>query len=393
VRVAHVSDCYLPRLGGIETQVHGLARRQRTAGVDAEVITATPRARHDRTTSEVVEGVPVHRVTVDLPFELPVHPRPGRQVLRVVDAGGFDAVHVHLGVVAPFAQGAMPALVGAGVPLVVTVHSLWGPVAGLFRVADLVTSWTRWPVVFTAVSDAAAAPVRAVLRGRAPVSVLPNGIDPGAWRFGVAPPRDDGGDDRGDDGDGGDDGGVRLVSAMRLAARKRPLPLLEVFRDVRRRVPASVRLRAVVAGEGPQRAAAERHLRRHGLDWVELPGRLGPQAMRDLYRRADVYVAPAVLESFGIAALEARTAGLPVVARTGTGVVEFVRDGVEGLLAGSDAGLAEAVARLVTDPALRGRIAAHNRSVPPAVTWDEVVARSVAAYERAVGLIRAAAGG
>jgi glycosyltransferase involved in cell wall biosynthesis len=362
-------------------QVHGLARQQRARGLDVEVVTATPPARHDRTAFDSVDGVPVHRVTVDLPYELPVHPRPGREVLRVVEKGGFDVVHAHLGVVAPFVQGAMPALARAGVPLVVTVHSLWGPAAGLFRLADLASRWTRWPAVFTAVSDAAARPVRAVLRGRAEVGVLPNGIDPAAWRpdpsavATSAATHDD----------------VLLVSAMRLAPRKRPLPLLGVLAEVRRRVPAGVGMRAVVAGEGPRRVAMERYLRRHGMGWVELPGRLSPDRLRELYAQADVYVAPAVLEAFGIAALEARTAGLPVVARTGTGVVEFVEDGVEGLLAPSDDGLAEAVERLVTDPVLRARIAAHNRAVSPAVTWEEVVSRSASAYQRAAGLVAAAA--
>jgi glycosyltransferase involved in cell wall biosynthesis len=183
---------------------------------------------------------------------------------------------------------------------------------------------------------------------------------------------------------------VLIVSAMRLAPRKRPLPLLEVLREVRQRVPAHVGLRAVLAGEGPRRPAMERYLHRHRMGWVELPGRLAAAGLRELYARAAVYVAPAVLEAFGIAALEARTAGLPVVARAGTGVAEFVEDGVEGLFAASDRGLAEAVERLVTDRALRERIAAHNRSVPPAATWDDLVRRSVGAYERATGLVGAA---
>jgi glycosyltransferase involved in cell wall biosynthesis len=374
MRVLHLSDCYLPRLGGIETQVHGLARRQRAAGIDAEVVTATPRARHDRTTAEIVDGVAVNRVTVDLPYELPVHPRPGREVLRVVRNGGFDVVHAHLGVVAPFAQGAMPALVRAGVPLVVTVHSLWGPATPLLRAVDLVTGWGRWPAVFTAVSDVAARPVRSVLRGRAEVGVLPNGIDADAWRVDPVP---------------GPAGEVVLVSAMRLAPRKRPLPLLRVLDDVRRRVPPSVTLRAVIAGEGPQRAALERYRSRHGLDWVTLPGRLGADQLRDLYAGADVYVVPAVLESFGIAALEARAAGLPIVARAESGVVEFVHDGVDGLLATSDRGLADALVRLTLDRDLRAAITAHNRAATPAVTWDEVVARTLSAYDRAVGLVGA----
>lgn len=376
MRVAHLSDCYLPRLGGIETQVHGLARRQRDAGVDAEVVTATPKARHDRTAFEVVDGVPVHRVTADLPFELPVHPHPGREVLRVVREGGFDVVHAHVGVVAPFAQGAMPALVRAGVPLVVTVHSLWGPATPLLRAADLVAGWGRWPAVFTAVSDVAAQPVRSVLRGRAEVGVLPNGIDAAAWRPAPGVPAERGAE-------------VVVVSAMRLAARKRPTALLAALREVRRQVPAAVPLRAVIAGEGPERRSLERYRHRHGLDWVSLPGRLDAAGLRELYAGADLYVAPAVLEAFGIAALEARAAGLPIVARAETGAVEFVEDGVDGLLATSDAGLADAVTRLVTDPALRAAITTHNRAVPPAVTWGEVVARATRAYERAAGLVGA----
>ena len=42
MRIAHVTDCYLPRLGGIEMQVHDLATRQRAAGHETTVITQTP---------------------------------------------------------------------------------------------------------------------------------------------------------------------------------------------------------------------------------------------------------------------------------------------------------------------------------------------------------------
>jgi glycosyltransferase involved in cell wall biosynthesis len=319
-----------------------------------------------------VDGVPVHRVTADLPYELPLHPRPGREVLRVVEEAGVDVVHLHVGVLAQFAQGAAQALVRAGVPLVVTVHSLWGPATGLFRVADLLVRWGEWPVVLTAVSEAAARPVRAALRGRTEVGVLPNGIDVGEWRVDPVPRPP---------------GEVVVASAMRLAPRKRPLPLLEALREVHVGLPSRIRLRAVVAGDGPQRRAMERYRDRHDLRWVELPGRLGAAQLRDLYARADVYAAPAVLEAFGIATLEARAAGLPVVARAGTGVEEFVTDGVEGLLAPSDGTFAAALHRLVADPALRTRMAAHNRAVPPAVGWDEVVRRSLEAYERAARLV------
>ncbi len=369
MRIAHISDCYLPRLGGIEMQVHDLAVHQRAAGHQVTVITATPRARHDRTAFETVDDVPVRRITVDLPFELPIHPRTAREIRRVLAEESFDAVHVHAGLVSPFAYAAAPVVVDSGLPMVLTVHSLWGYLTPAFRMLDCWRHWSRWPAVLTAVSDVAAAPIRRVAGPDVDVEVLPNGIDATAWRLDPLP-RDP------------DD--VHLVAVMRLAPRKRPLPLLRALREIRRLVPARIRLTATVVGEGPQRRAMQRYLGRHDLDhWVDLPGRFTRDQIRDLYRRADVFIAPANLESFGIAALEARCAGLPVVAMANTGIREFVGHGIEGLLASSDADLAAAVARLARSAPLRGAIAEHNRTVLPSVTWDDVLARSEAVYVRA----------
>ena len=44
VRIAHVTDCYPPRSGGIESQVADLAAQQAAAGDDVHVLTATPAA-------------------------------------------------------------------------------------------------------------------------------------------------------------------------------------------------------------------------------------------------------------------------------------------------------------------------------------------------------------
>jgi glycosyltransferase involved in cell wall biosynthesis len=373
MKIAHISDCYLPRLGGIEMQVHDLALHQQAAGYDVTVITATPRARHDRTAFELVDGVPVHRVTVDLPFELPIHPRTGREIVQLLTGHGYDAVHVHAGLVSPFAYAAAPVVVRARLPMVITVHSLWGDLTPVFRVLDTWRRWSRWPAVLSAVSDVAAAPIRRVAGRNVDVDVLPNGIDTTAWQLEPLPREPD---------------DVHLIAVMRLAPRKRPLPLLRALRETRRLVPDQIRLTATIIGDGPQRAAMQRYLDRHGLgSWVHLPGRCTRDRIRELYRRSDVFVAPANLESFGIAALEARCAGLPVVAMAGTGIREFIAHGVDGLLASSDADLAAALARLARSPQLRGQIATHNRTVTPSVTWDDVLARSDAAYKRAASLI------
>jgi len=125
----------------------------------------------------------------------------------------------------------------------------------------------------------------------------------------------------------------------------------------------------------------ERYLRRHGMtDWVHLPGRLSRPQIKDLFAHSDVFVAPAILESFGIAALEARCAGLPVVARAEGGIGEFISDGREGFLVDSDSAMAAAIAALAGDPWLRARIATHNRLTPPPVAWPDVLARTSHLY-------------
>jgi glycosyltransferase involved in cell wall biosynthesis len=379
MRILHISDCYLPRLGGIEAQVHGLARRQLLAGHDVEVVTATPRSRHDRTVHEVIDGLRLYRTAVDLPYELPVHPRAGREVRRVLTgaldgSGGYDVVHAHVGVVSPFAYAACPVVIAEDLPLAVTVHSVWGPAAHALRLLDLISHWSRWPAAFSAVSDVAARPVRGVAGPGVRVDVLPNGIDEAVWRVDRASPQ-------------GDE--VVIVAAMRLAPRKRPVPLLRMLREVRRAVPPDVRVRAKIIGSGPERERMARWLTRHAMDsWVELAGRLERDALRDVYRTADIFVAPARLESFGIAALEARTAGLPVVAMARAGIGEFIRPGVEGLLADDDTGMAQALVRLVVDRALRTGIATHNRRVPPAMTWPQVLKECDALYRRAGEMAR-----
>jgi glycosyltransferase involved in cell wall biosynthesis len=65
------------------------------------------------------------------------------------------------------------------------------------------------------------------------------------------------------------------------------------------------------------------------------------------------------------------------------GIPEIIRHDVEGLLAASDAELAAHLVTLVRDPALRERIATHNRTTPPPDRWSDVVARHLGVYELA----------
>ncbi|HVN77007.1 MAG TPA: glycosyltransferase family 4 protein [Thermoanaerobaculaceae bacterium] len=82
-----------------------------------------------------------------------------------------------------------------------------------------------------------------------------------------------------------------------------------------------------------------------------------------LERAADVVLSCCPFEGFGRATVEGMLAGRPVVAARGGGNDELVREGVNGLLyrGGDPADLADALARLAGDPALRARLGEEGR--------------------------------
>jgi glycosyltransferase involved in cell wall biosynthesis len=362
MRIGLVTDCYVPQVGGIEMQVHDLAQRLQLAGHEVVVITSMRGP-------DVVDGVRVRRLDVPLlPFNIPFAPKTFRLVADDLERERVDVAHFHGGIVSPLAYGAAYRAQRQGIPSVVTTHCLWSYATPAFETLDRLVRWTEWDVVLSAVSDLAAEPLRRVAGPGRPVLVLPNGIDHAAWDVEPEP---------------ADGRPVTIVSVMRLAPRKRPLHLLRMLKQVHERLPHTD-VRTVVIGEGPERSSLERYLAASGMeDRVTLLGRRSRDQIREQFARSDLFVAPANLESFGIAALEARCAGLPVVAKERTGIREFVEHGREGLLAASDRDMVDQIVHLVRDRELRLLISKNNRETRAPVDWSEVVGRNVAAYELA----------
>ncbi|WP_449385701.1 glycosyltransferase family 4 protein [Cellulomonas soli] len=379
MRVVHVSDCYPPRTGGIESQVGDLAAAQVAAGHDVHVFTATVGEHGERGGVIALErDVRVHRMGARMPFGLPVGLGDGRLFRRAFAQVRPDVVHVHAGVLSPFAYDGVRAAAAAGLATVVTWHCMLDGTVPALRLLARTSRFAAGTIALTAVSEAAADRVRAAFG--APVHVVPNGLDLDAWA-----PADAAGAPGATHGDE-DPGPVRLIATMRLAPRKRAVPLVALVGDAVRRLPPD-RLRLSIIGAGPARARVERAVADRGLQRVvDLRGRLPRAQVHAAYAHAEVFVAPAELEAFGIAALEARAAGLAVVARRGTGIAEFVQDGVDGLLVADDAEMTAALVHLARDRRFLATIRAHNRAHRPPFDWARVLAAANREYARARAL-------
>ncbi len=120
----------------------------------------------------------------------------------------------------------------------------------------------------------------------------------------------------------------------------------------------------IAVGDGPARQRVERSFAWAGAERARFTGLLGAQELAPLYGASDVFVWPAVNESFGMAILEAQAAGLPVVAGNSHGVRDIVRDGETGHLtpAGEAAAFAAALSGLLDDPARRAAMAKNALS-------------------------------
>jgi len=138
-----------------------------------------------------------------------------------------------------------------------------------------------------------------------------------------------------------------------------------------------------IIGEGSLRPVLEQEICTNGLEGtVRLRGALSQTQVRAALADAQVFVLPSVQTPDGnqdgipVALMEAMALGLPVISTRVSGIPELVVDGVSGLLAapGDAVALADAIERLLKDPALREVL---SRQGSEAVRARHDISRSV----------------
>ena len=110
---------------------------------------------------------------------------------------------------------------------------------------------------------------------------------------------------------------------------------------------------------------------------VTLQDEIPPEALDEAYAAADLFVLPSFHEGYGMALAEAMAHGLPILATSAGAIPTTVPEAAGILVAPGDAdALAEALSRLIEEPALRARLAAGAAAAGRALPdWDEAVTR------------------
>lgn len=173
-----------------------------------------------------------------------------------------------------------------------------------------------------------------------------------------------------------------------LRPRKRPLDLVRAAEKLAARHPDAVYL---VMGDGPERPALEREVRRRHLSArFRFAGYVEPAELPTHLCLCDVFVLPTEREGgFPIVCREAQACGLPVVMSDVPTAREGIRHGENGLLfpLGDVAGLAGCLSRLLADPGLRRKLGDAARAEAEAGPtrerwldrWEQVFCRAATA--------------
>jgi len=183
-------------------------------------------------------------------------------------------------------------------------------------------------------------------------------------------------------GEAGGNDGFRVLFLSRLDTGKGVPEALAAFAELQARHPdASL----TIAGDGPERAAAEREVAHRGLARVRFIGHVAGADKARAFQQADAYLFTSLAEGMPNSVLEAMAFGLPVVTRPVGGIRDFFEDGRMGYAVDSPepGPFAERLAQLAADPALCTRIGACNREYAERrFSASRVSARLLAIYDQ-----------
>jgi glycosyltransferase involved in cell wall biosynthesis len=385
LRIFMLSWEYPPRIiGGLARHVEGLSKSLASMGHEVHVVTLDfPGAAYE----EEKGSLYIHRVVVDLPaptfhtwvllFNHFFEKRLGQLARKF---GLPDVVHVHDWLTV---SGGVAAKHLLRAPLVMTFHSTeasrssnspspesamveglewWGSFESARIIA--VSGWMKSEVVsmFKVPEDK--------------VAEIPNAVDPQKFEGPV--------DIQAIRSKWNVKEGERLITAVgRLTSQKGFDDLIKAYPMVRRAIPSS---RLLIVGDGYMRGELESLAEQENVRGsVTFAGFVSESDLVGALRASDAVVVPSRFEPFGIIALEAMAAGVPIVVSRVGGLAEIVEDRVDGMEVepNNPPSIAEAITEVLSDGMLASRLARRGKEKAKAYSWNNAAMKTLQIYQEA----------
>jgi len=373
VRIALFSEVYWPMVSGVGVTLLRLTRALEARGHLVRVYSATyplPKGQADRPEVHRSPSIPLF-LYPDVQWAFP------RLRDVVEDVARFDPDVVH--VATEFALGlvGLKAARQLELPVVASAHTDYDKYAARYNVDwALRVGWhyLRWfySQAYRVLCPSSIYREHLHSRGVTHTGIWSRGVDPDEFH-----PRFRSEEYRRSLGVGPRD--VLVTYIGRIAREKNLAQLLDAW-EILEPVRGSAQLALV--GRGP----LEDEIRRRQIPGVHVQGLLHERALAEAYASADLFAFPSATETFGNSLLEAMGSGLPCLAVSAAGVLEFARHGRNAWLVqpNSTEAIVHGLRRLLEDYPLRRHLADGGFATARERTWDDVYDRLLQDYREAI---------
>jgi N-acetyl-alpha-D-glucosaminyl L-malate synthase BshA len=364
--------CY-PTFGGSGVLATELGKALAQKGHEVHFITYQQPVRLDRFDPHIIYHevqVPTYPLFDFPPYETAL----ASTMVDVIKNRQLDLLHVHYAI--PHASAAymakqILAKEGIHIPVITTLHGTDITLVGRDKTyAPVVTFSINESDAITAVSENLREETYRYFNITKEIEVIKNFVDVSrfsrkpidAFRKAIAP-----------------QGEKLLLHASNFRKIKRVTDVVRIFANVKKEIPAKL----LFVGDGPERSTAEDLSRELGVcNDILFVGK--QEQMEDILAIADIFLLTSEYESFGLAALEAMAAGVPVISTNAGGIAEINIDQQTGFLSpvGDVAAMSEHTIRLLKDEKLLS--AFRKRAYEQALRFDihNVIPEYETLYER-----------
>ena len=387
MKILMLSWEYPPKsVGGLSTHVYYLAHELYKLGHEVHLITCeegtAPKEENDK-------GVHVYRVE---PFSLETDDFTkwvmqlnlamivvGTKIIQ--EKGPFHIIHSHDWLTS---YGSITLKLAHDIPLVCTIHATeYGRNNGIKTEMQRYISSTEWMLCFESwkiivCSDYMKKQVGDIFHiPTDKIKVIPNGVNSDEFEF-IADLKEFRSNYAAED--------EKIVFYIGRHVFEKGIHLL--VEAANKIVDGYQKTKFIIGGRGPMTEELKDRVEKMGLSpKFEFLGYMEDEVRNKLYRVSDVAAFPSLYEPFGIVALEAMSAGCPVVVSDTGGLSEIVQHEITGLkcFTGSPESLVENILKILRDEGL-GKVIKENalKEIHEKYTWNKIAANTVEVYKAVI---------